>query len=228
MTVPHQRAQQTRDVILRAAAREFERNGYTATSLSAILDGSGVTKGAFYFHFASKESVAAAVVDTMHTRWAPALRRWADSNCDALQVVLGLVDELTLYCATDQMVRAGLRLTTEHRLTVPDLLAPFPEWERIFGHLFQRAEITGLLGPGVRPVTAAHVLVSGLAGERLAVGLAGDAQALRVRTDELLEVLMPAFACPSWTAQWRASGWQQRPLPVLVAPMGARLDVGGG
>ena len=60
--MPQQRrAQLTRRAILIAAAEEFDRVGYDATSLNAILRRGGITKGAFYFHFSSKEDVAEAL-----------------------------------------------------------------------------------------------------------------------------------------------------------------------
>lgn len=211
-----EQARRTRQSIVRSAAREFDRNGYTATSVSAILEGSGTTKGAFYFHFPSKESLAAAIVEGMHTRWAPAVQRWAASERDALGVVLGLVDEVVVRCTADTVVRAGLRLTTEHELAGAGFLAPFPEWERIFRHLFHRAAFTGLLRSEVHPETAAHVLVAGIVGERSCAPVDVDTDGLRRVTDQLLSVLVPALAVPEWTAAWLASDWCSRELPELT------------
>ena len=64
--VPRQaRALATRGAILTAAAEEFAGSSYHEASLSRILERSKVTKGALYFHFVSKESIALAVVDEM-------------------------------------------------------------------------------------------------------------------------------------------------------------------
>ena len=60
--MPQQRrAQLTRRAILAAAAEEFDSTGYAGTTLNAVLRRSGITKGAFYFHFPSKEAVAEAL-----------------------------------------------------------------------------------------------------------------------------------------------------------------------
>jgi TetR/AcrR family acrAB operon transcriptional repressor len=48
-------AQVTRKIILDAALKVFYRNGYEATSISDICAEAGVTKGALYWHFESKE-----------------------------------------------------------------------------------------------------------------------------------------------------------------------------
>lgn len=211
-----QQARRTRQAIVASAAREFDRNGYTATSVSTILEGSGTTKGAFYFHFPSKQSLAAAIVEVMHTRWAPAVQKWATSECDALGVVLGLVDELVVRTTSDTVVRAGLRLTTEHELAGAGFLAPFPEWERIFRHLFHRAAFTGLLRPEVQPQAAAHVLVTALVGERTWAPVGLGTEEMRRLTDQMLGLLVPALAVPEWTEQWLLSDWWTRTLPALA------------
>jgi AcrR family transcriptional regulator len=43
--------------------RLFEQEGYHATSVQQIVDGAGVTKGAFYHHFESKEDVLHEIHD---------------------------------------------------------------------------------------------------------------------------------------------------------------------
>ena len=56
------RAGVTRQRILVAATELFEDVGYGNTSLSDIVAHSHLSKGAFYYHFQSKESVAAALI----------------------------------------------------------------------------------------------------------------------------------------------------------------------
>jgi AcrR family transcriptional regulator len=48
---------QTRDRLLEAAGRLFHRDGFAATSLEDIADKAGVSVGAAYAHFASKEEL---------------------------------------------------------------------------------------------------------------------------------------------------------------------------
>ena len=62
MTQP--RAVKTRENLLHGAATEFARHGYTAASIVRILDTTACSKGAMYFHFASKRDMAEAVLDT--------------------------------------------------------------------------------------------------------------------------------------------------------------------
>ena len=47
--------------ILDAAAVEFARSGYSATSVRDIAAAAGILPGSMYYHFASKEDLLAAV-----------------------------------------------------------------------------------------------------------------------------------------------------------------------
>lgn len=51
-----------RDEILDAAERRFITQGYLATSVAELLADTGIAKGTFYHHFASKEAVMDAVI----------------------------------------------------------------------------------------------------------------------------------------------------------------------
>ena len=50
----------TREHLLEVAATAFAEHGYAATSMSDLVERAGVTRGAFYFHFDSKEALALA------------------------------------------------------------------------------------------------------------------------------------------------------------------------
>lgn len=58
-----QKAQATREKILKAANDLFYLQGYNATGLDRIITEAGVAKGNFYHHFKSKEELATAVLD---------------------------------------------------------------------------------------------------------------------------------------------------------------------
>jgi TetR/AcrR family transcriptional repressor of nem operon len=52
-----------REGLIVAATELFRRNGYVATTVDEICTEAGVTKGAFFHHFASKEALAEACLD---------------------------------------------------------------------------------------------------------------------------------------------------------------------
>ena len=49
--------EETRKGLMESALELFDQNGYHATSVDAIVVAAGMTKGAFYHHFESKEDV---------------------------------------------------------------------------------------------------------------------------------------------------------------------------
>ena len=55
----------TRKSLLRAAFQEIYESGFQAASLDKILSKAGVTKGALYHHFSSKQKLGYAVVDEL-------------------------------------------------------------------------------------------------------------------------------------------------------------------
>ncbi|MEM1109058.1 MAG: TetR/AcrR family transcriptional regulator [Planctomycetota bacterium] len=62
MPYSEQHKSETRDRILRAAARQFREKGFAAASLSAIMKEAGLTHGGFYAHFDSKDALVAEVI----------------------------------------------------------------------------------------------------------------------------------------------------------------------
>ncbi|MFJ9033130.1 TetR family transcriptional regulator, partial [Streptomyces sp. NPDC102274] len=101
------RAIRTRQIVLTAAAKIFEARGYQAATISEILTEAGVTKGALYFHFPSKEHLAQGVLHEQD-QWLPV----PDRPCKIQQ----FVDTVLLHAyrlQTDPMVRAGVRLSLD-------------------------------------------------------------------------------------------------------------------
>lgn len=60
--------QSARQKLLPAAIERFRRNGYVATTVDDICAAAGVTKGAFFHHFDSKEAIAEACLEAWTRR----------------------------------------------------------------------------------------------------------------------------------------------------------------
>jgi AcrR family transcriptional regulator len=65
---------QTKQALLDAALSLFERNGFDGTGVSEIVQTAGVTKGAFYHHFTSKDEL----LQLFHDRFLDALLEQTD------------------------------------------------------------------------------------------------------------------------------------------------------
>jgi AcrR family transcriptional regulator len=58
-----ERRQETREEVLAAAARVFARNGFHGTSLDAVAEEAGFSRGAVYYNFADKEALFLELLD---------------------------------------------------------------------------------------------------------------------------------------------------------------------
>ena len=62
MRYPKDQKQATRQRILEAAGRRFKQDGIDGAGVAAVMSDAGLTNGAFYAHFASKEDLVANVL----------------------------------------------------------------------------------------------------------------------------------------------------------------------
>lgn len=56
-------AADTRDLLLASALKLFIKFGYSSVNLQQIADDAGLTRGAFYWHFKSKEEIVIAICE---------------------------------------------------------------------------------------------------------------------------------------------------------------------
>jgi len=63
MRYPAQETAQKHERILEEAMRLFRQRGFEAVGLREVMEASGLTRGPFYNHFASKEALMAEVID---------------------------------------------------------------------------------------------------------------------------------------------------------------------
>ena len=100
--------ERTRERLLQAAFHEIYRSGFQSASLDEILASAGVTKGALYYHFNSKEALGYAVVDEViapdvHGKWVRPLR----GVKDPIDALIGAVQRIPVRPAD---VRGGCQL----------------------------------------------------------------------------------------------------------------------
>ena len=79
-----ERSRQTTGQLLAAARELFAADGYAATSLDAIAEAAGVTKGAVYHHFESKRAIFRAVYAAEQKRLARLAAAAAERKRDPL------------------------------------------------------------------------------------------------------------------------------------------------
>ena len=60
---PGSKKEQTRERILRAAARAIRKHGYEGVGVADVMKEAGLTHGGFYVHFASRDALLAQAAE---------------------------------------------------------------------------------------------------------------------------------------------------------------------
>ncbi|MFJ3203709.1 ScbR family autoregulator-binding transcription factor [Streptomyces sp. NPDC086989] len=185
------RAIRTRQAILTAAAKIFEEHGYQAATISQILSEAGVTKGALYFHFQSKDDLAQGVLAEQDQRIM------VPERASKVQEIVDMVMLHAYRLQTDPMVRAGVRLTMDQLAQGLDRSGPFLRWAEVTTLTLRRAQEQGELLPHVVPVETADVVVGTFAGVQSMSQAICDYRDLAARASALMRHLLPSIAVPS-------------------------------
>ena len=88
-------SERTRRRIVEAAAELFVRKGFYATSVSDLAKAIGLTKGALYHHFESKDDLFFAVVHMVRETWNKGVMRDVVKTRGALERITVLMDNHT-------------------------------------------------------------------------------------------------------------------------------------
>lgn len=104
------RAEATREKIVAAAVGLFAKEGYGETGLSDVIDHAGVSKGAFYYHFESKEALAAAIIDAGSKQMLELFNAVTDAPSSALQNTISATFAIARLTRENQFVGTANQL----------------------------------------------------------------------------------------------------------------------
>jgi TetR/AcrR family transcriptional regulator, transcriptional repressor for nem operon len=96
MRVSRAQAEENRETVINESSRLFREHGFDGIGLKDLMKGAGLTQGAFYKQFKSKEDLAA---QASARALESAFRRWADSAATNPDDPLGAV--LNFYLSLD-------------------------------------------------------------------------------------------------------------------------------
>lgn len=85
---------ETRERILRAATELFSSQGYAATGVSEIARRAGIEKAALYWHFDSKETLLAEVIERIDADWIETIRTQVVEQTDPAERLTQFVEGL--------------------------------------------------------------------------------------------------------------------------------------
>jgi TetR/AcrR family acrAB operon transcriptional repressor len=119
-------AAETRQAILRAALDEFSQRGYSATTLDGIARAAGVTRGAVYWHFASKAALYEEVLRAFGGQAGAIMGAAAAEGGDFITICQRILTRLLTRLEEDKELRAVMELSlfkTEHTAELVDVVA---------------------------------------------------------------------------------------------------------
>lgn len=184
------RAVRTRRAILEAAAAVFDELGYEGASTTEILVRSGLTRGALYFHFPSKEAIADAVVDAQSEALVPPPGRVR------LQAVIDLTLAFAERLRTDVVLRAAVRLSVEQASYKTPNAAAYRGPADVILALLVQAEERGELLATVEPAEVTQLIVGAFTGIQLLSQVNAGRRDLPCRIATLWRYLLPSLAIP--------------------------------
>jgi TetR/AcrR family acrAB operon transcriptional repressor len=119
-------AAETRQAILRAALDEFSRRGYSATTLDCVARAAGVTRGAVYWHFASKATLYEELLRAFGGQAGSIMGAAAAEGGDFITICQRILTRLLTRLQEDKELRAVMELSlfkTEHTAELADVVA---------------------------------------------------------------------------------------------------------
>ncbi|MFE6894371.1 ScbR family autoregulator-binding transcription factor [Streptomyces sp. NPDC057694] len=196
-----ERAVRTRQAILVAAAEVFDELGYEAATIAEVLKRAGVTKGALYFHFASKEELAQGVLaEQVHALPAvpPQDLKLQQSLDQALLLAVLLKPD-----TGDPLVQGGVRLIVDQGSSKDgiDRRVPMEAWVAHTLDLLQEAAERGEVLPHVDLKSLAVLLVGAFTGVQVLSNILTGRTDMTERVTDLYQQLIPSVAMPSVLAR---------------------------
>ena len=162
--VPGSKKEQTRERILRAAARAIRKHGYEGVGVADVMKEAGLTHGGFYAHFASRDALLAAAVGQAGAESAENLNR-AIAAAKPGEELMALVDtylddrhvaapEHGLGCAIaaagSEVPRQQAEVRRAAARRIKDIIGlverQFPEWGKAAAHEKAMGIVASMVG----------------------------------------------------------------------------------
>jgi AcrR family transcriptional regulator len=160
------RAEETRSRIMSAAAEHFSTQGYNAASVDDICKDAGVSKGAFYHHFPSKQGIFLVLLQDWLKGLEPILAGARQETVPETFIRMTGMLPMVLASAQNRLpifLEYWLQASRD-RAVWQATIAPYRHYQELFAKLVEEGIAEGSV-KSVNPQATAQVIVS------MAVGL---------------------------------------------------------
>jgi AcrR family transcriptional regulator len=163
----------TRQRLLEAAFREVYRYGFQSAGIDTILAATNVTKGALYYHFASKEALGHAIIDEViaeitSDRWLRPLQQSKDKNQNPIDALIGIVQAIPAQPADVKRGCPLVNLTQEMSLLNEPfrkrLEKIFKTWQEGIATALREGQSAGIVRLDLAPEETASFLIAMIEG----------------------------------------------------------------
>jgi AcrR family transcriptional regulator len=197
------RSEATRRKILDAAVDVFNEVGYAAADRGTIIERTGMTKGAFYHHFDSMESLAAAIIDEGAQLVLDVLAGLSDSFSPALEnMVHGSFVTADLF-VSNKTARTAEQLTLAFGRFNDTGARVYAIWVQGMSAEVGRAITEGDLREGLDPKLVSESIIGATFGTRILSQSTPGASDLVERLTHIWELLFPAIVTETSLAYYR-------------------------
>ncbi|MFE2286529.1 ScbR family autoregulator-binding transcription factor [Streptomyces sp. NPDC059443] len=200
-----ERGTRSRHSILEAAARVFDERGFDAASTNEILASTGLTRGALYHHFPSKEAIAVALM-AAHSEALV-----VPDQPVKLQAIIDLTLEFAVQLQCDPVLRASVRLAVEQTSFRRPAITPYEQSSAAILSLLEQAREQGELLPGLDLTEATAIIVGTFTGMQVMSQVYTNRRDLPERISALWRFILPGLASPGLIGRLRVT---QPPAPA--------------
>lgn len=167
------KAATTRKTILEKAFELIYRNGYQATSIDVIIATTAVTKGAFYYHFKSKDEMGVAIIEEiLKPTFNDSFMKPLQAEADPLEAIYKLIHSLLMEndflrveygCPVANFTQEMAPWDTNFSKVLNELTA---QWTKALTGIIDKGKENGLVRKEVNAKQVTLFVVSGYWGIR--------------------------------------------------------------
>ncbi len=164
------KGEQTREQIIHTAKKLFTQRGYHQTSIYDLFDDAGITKGAFYHHWKTKEELALTVLKGMRRAYEKRIFSMLNSEAPAIEIINDTLGTLAKLNSKPDWVYCRLMATWSTELdSKEDALGAAvhemrKQWLEFWKELLKRAQDQGDLRKDISATDLSFLVVSTISG----------------------------------------------------------------
>jgi AcrR family transcriptional regulator len=162
-----QQSDHTREALLSKCLHLFAQRGFSSTSVDDIARAAGVTKGAIYWHFASKDEIFHAILDRIRAQWQEVVHVPVSTKRDPQAQLARLFDAYAELFRESPDICLFLQQVVLDRQNKPfaaEVAKVFATTARFIARIVDDGKARGVMNADVDSLTTAHLILGMLAG----------------------------------------------------------------